>query len=320
LPIETVIGGPAVVQLDGGADPAGPLWCEDPFAAEGERYLMRRPRDGMRRPVDRLVVVVDGSASLAKHAGWLRPMFADSGVEMLIADDGVLRREAVRGYEFTGGRDNEPALREAISLAKEGENGAVVWVHGPQAAELASSESMLQMLERGSRRPKIYEVELVAGPNRMVEALSKADTLERGLTMTDPRTELPGFLKNLTAGGAEPGWEWRRTADVTAVEGTKVWDHLARLWAVERSESDDPERGKIAAAYQLVTPVSGAVVLETMEQFEAAGLTPVDVAATPSLPTVPEPSTSLLLLIGGVMALARRRRVSGAADVRTPGF
>jgi hypothetical protein len=54
--------------------------------------------------------------------------------------------------------------------------------------------------------------------------------------------------------------------------------------------------------------VSGAVVLETMEQFERHGLTPVDAVAAPQIPGVPEPSTALLMMIAGVASLMRRRR------------
>jgi hypothetical protein len=120
---------------------------------------------------------------------------------------------------------------------------------------------------------------------------------------------LDGFLGGLLKGGPEVQAEWRRVANSEELEGKKVWNHLARIWAIEQSESDDAERAKIAAKYQLVTPVSGAVVLETMEQFKKHGLTPVDADAAPSIPSVPEPSTSLLVLIGASAALLRRRRV-----------
>ena len=54
----------------------------------------------------------------------------------------------------------------------------------------------------------------------------------------------------------------------------------------------------LAARYQLVTPVSGAVVLETREQYEEAGLRPVEPG---SVPTIPEPEIVLLLLVAGAL-------------------
>ena len=47
-------------------------------------------------------------------------------------------------------------------------------------------------------------------------------------------------------------------------------------------------RAELAARYQLVTPFSGAVVLETQQQYADHGLTPADGDATPKVPSVPE--------------------------------
>ena len=64
---------------------------------------------------------------------------------------------------------------------------------------------------------------------------------------------------------------------------------------------------KLAAQFQLVTPVSGAVVLETRQQFAAAGLTPVDPSSTP---VVPEPATVALILGGvAIVFVVVRKRV-----------
>lgn len=87
--------------------------------------------------------------------------------------------------------------------------------------------------------------------------------------------------------------------------------HLTRLWAaaeVERLQAmaDQPSLDqaiKLALQMQLVTPVSGAVVLETAQQYARHGLSPVDPESTPQ---VPEP-TAALLLGGGVCWLLNRR-------------
>jgi hypothetical protein len=78
--------------------------------------------------------------------------------------------------------------------------------------------------------------------------------------------------------------------------------HLAKLWALERiaalssshREADLANAMRLAVDYQLVTPVSGAVVLENARQYQEAGLQPVDPA---TVPTIPEPEEWMLIVI-----------------------
>jgi hypothetical protein len=49
----------------------------------------------------------------------------------------------------------------------------------------------------------------------------------------------------------------------------------------------------LPAAYQLVTPVSGAVVLETRRQYDESKLKPAD---PDSVPDLPEPAVWIMLL------------------------
>ena len=57
-----------------------------------------------------------------------------------------------------------------------------------------------------------------------------------------------------------------------------------------------------------MTPVSGAVVLESASDYKRFGLQQVDGSTTPSVPGLPEPSTALLSLLACLM-LCRRRRI-----------
>ncbi len=78
--------------------------------------------------------------------------------------------------------------------------------------------------------------------------------------------------------------------------------HLARLWAHDETErllSADKTKNmeaaiQLAAHYQIVTQITGAVVLETKQQFKDAGLEPVEPG---SVPTIPEPEFWALLVV-----------------------
>ena len=56
----------------------------------------------------------------------------------------------------------------------------------------------------------------------------------------------------------------------------------------------------LAARYQLVTPVTGAVVLETEQQYRENGLKPVDAG---TVPTIPEPEMVVLLIVAGAFLI-----------------
>jgi hypothetical protein len=82
----------------------------------------------------------------------------------------------------------------------------------------------------------------------------------------------------------------------------KTSDHLVRLWANDRimklyysgTKEGRAQAVRIAQQYRLVTPVSGAVVLETDADYVRAGLkSPGDI----KVPTIPEPETWALIVI-----------------------
>jgi hypothetical protein len=99
----------------------------------------------------------------------------------------------------------------------------------------------------------------------------------------------------------------------------KAPDHVAKLWALgevrRMCASDAPgslaKAARFATAHHLVTPVSGAVVLESKEQYDAAGLKPVDDATASNV--TPEPASLLALAAGvGAVALGWRHRNKAA--------
>jgi len=91
-------------------------------------------------------------------------------------------------------------------------------------------------------------------------------------------------------------------------EAIETSDHLARLWANDevarilsaRDESLVQPAISLAARYQVVTPVSGAVVLETAQQYAQSDLTPVNPG---TVPTIPEPEVMVLMVVAGAFLI-----------------
>ena len=293
---------------------------EDP---QQPRVVARLVEGQMPRP-RHLVVVLDGSGAVEPyrtdlsaavdrlHAAWPE-------MEILLASDtvpgGIDRwqgqgtdgargtsasgaRQWLASRSFVGGQDSAPALREAIERARSKLGSAVLWVGGRQPVPFPSEEALREIMEDGPL-PPIFALPLEPGAQRLWDAFE-----------IQPRTVLPRYGTLLDDLMALPGLDAKRRVFqlrfepqslASPVEGLEVSDHLERL-SVARTvdqllrRSDDPasreQALQLAVERQLVTPVSGAVVLETAEQYDAHDLQPVDKG---SVPTIPEPEIWALL-------------------------
>ena len=214
----------------------------------------------------------------------------------------------LEGTTFEGGANNIPALSRAWDIAAENPNSAIVWICSPQPLLLTPLEELRQRIER---RPSshhgtlLYIAQAGNGPNRVIENLDGFRGFEVIPRMGSVGRNLESLFARLT-GRARP-LELVRTSERAAqtantATARETSAHLARLWAndeVERLITDQGQGRRedavqMAARYQLVTPVSGAVVLETQEQYRQAGLQPV---AAGTVPTIPEPETVLLIAV-----------------------
>ncbi len=234
-------------------------------------------------------LVLDGSASMQPYradvAAALRAWKPSGPVTVLLADDQVRNlgdnlEEAAKAWEaapLVGGQDAVPALLQA-------KDGEVLWVHGPQPVLLADLAPLRE------RAHDILSLAVTPGPNRVLDDLGCVEAVRTGPLREDlpPRT-----WQQLALGRSQ-----------TAGELAKV-DDLSRLWAAQECAHGGPDALKLAVAYHLVTPVSGAVVLESEEQERRAGLRPGEFD---EIPVVPEPSVVVLLTALGVFAGVWRLR------------
>ena len=305
---------------------------------ESNRMIRQIITESEAATPERLVFVVDGSRAMQEHFPAIAETFENlpAGIDfaVIVANDQLAssalrvekaspeacRRVAadLRRVNATGGQDNVPALVRAWDLASESPQGVIVWIHGPQPILLDNAEQLKQRFERRPQSPLLHEIQTHAGPNRITEKLDGIAAVK-----SVPRLEgLDGDLKRLIAswGGSRKGLALMRerlNADmpVASRQGKQTSLHLARLWALDEilrlvAARKFEQAQQLAGRYQLVTPISGAVVLETQAQYQTAGLKPVDAQ---SVPAVPEPSTWVLLVLGlalGAGQALRRRKAN----------
>jgi hypothetical protein len=285
-----------------------------------------------------LMLVVDGSARLADRSADLIAALDAVGpttrVGAIIASEPIRQiapapwseaqkksvLKLLRSTAFYGGQDNAPALADALQTLEAEPNGTLLWIHGPQPVSFRGSAARLeQATARLSRLPTVVLYGVEPGPNEVLPDAPWAWGA-RSLPQTGVlRSDLASFFGR--ASGETPSLAIRRTQAPTTEGLAKGSDHVARLWARDRVIElmrTNPAANRaaavaLAAGYQLVTPVSGAVVLESRQQFDANRLTP---ASQLTVPTVPEPHEWALALIACAalawLVVGNRRRLSAA--------
>ena len=320
------------IQLPGLKEPPPVVWTEDPFASPETRFLVREPGSAPQNEAAGLILVVDTSACMEPHREQIAAALdqapprlrtvvlteeTKAGFRELPAKDAAGHLRASR---FMGGMDGAPALHHACEIAARREEKTIVlWLHGAQPLAFASTTPLLdQFLERSPRVPEIRSVQLVAGRDVLLEHLYQQANVTASRFDLSRSATAAGSLWSL-AGAHQPAGCYSHQASAPDATATRVWSHLARYAAFEKvladfkgSHRSENDLAAHAARYQIVTPVSSAVVLETKQQYDRAGLKPVDPSTTPGIPAVPEPGSSWLVMIALALAtFARRRRTAG---------
>ncbi len=308
------------------------VWTSDPFAVESERILVREhlpvPEPANLEP---MMFVVDTSEAIRPHRDELVEallgfpedlrfglvLASDEPVTVLEfgLHDATARAEAAQRIakeRFLGGIDNAEALRQALRQPAQ-----VVWIHGPQPVATGNGKpNLMKMIANDHCRSSgIHSISVKPGTNYLLSALTEQPILKSDQRVWKLDEDLERLVQTLAQRKTDAR-RWSRQADVSNLppEAKGVDDILARYWAFEETLSRfqiGAPSADFAAEYQLVTPFSGAVVLETAEQFEQHGLTPVDADLAPDTPSVPEPETYLLLLIVALAAGYQWWRMQG---------
>ncbi|CAN5723198.1 hypothetical protein BH11PSE6_BH11PSE6_03240 [soil metagenome] len=203
--------------------------------------------------------------------------------------------EAIAATVFRGGQDNSPALAAALA-ALPVSNAQLLWVHGPQPVTVAGAQQQIeQQIERSPTLPALVRYQAEPGRAFTIDGARWFDTARLVSPSGDPQFDLTRTLSAMV--GAAPSWTVKREeAPGAAVTGSA---NIVRLWAADRIAAESGATGKqrdsaigLAHRLNLITPVSGAVVLETDQDYKNNGL---PVPSAEDVPTVPEPGEWALL-------------------------
>jgi hypothetical protein len=263
-----------------------PIWSKDPFQSGNfmiqQNYEARRPKH-----LYRLVLVVDTSAAtpelIDELIAALESIPAGLDFKLVVADaggnshdfiaSGVKQASAfLSNATLGGGADNVPALLKACDLATEKPgNNAIIWVHGPQPVQLQTAKELRWRWITGGYGPLLYSLQTRSGSDQILKTLDGIDEV-KSVARTDKfGVDFKRLLQRVT--GQMTTIEWVRISKKVdslpyAKEGIQTSDQLARLWANDevtrilaaKDESLNDAATMLAARYQLVTPVTGAVV------------------------------------------------------------
>ncbi|KQV53995.1 VIT domain-containing protein [Duganella sp. Root336D2] len=302
--------------------PAALAWSPDQISNDG-KIVVQKFSETAAMPPQRVAVVIDGSLSMQQRKRQLleglASLPANSEMAVVFADDekpalflhnsanSLLTRQYLAQLEFKGGRDNSEALGAAWDWAAMSSRGAIVWIHGAQPLASQSAEALRQRFERRASQVALYDLALERGPNEIAQQLKGVSAVPGFGNVGD---DLRKLLAQWQPGATQTVLSRERRSGSGMPLSSRSSQHLVRLWAANEvtAMSADPGRSgaavTLATRYQLVTAVSGAVVLETREQYKDAGLEPVPPG---SVPTIPEPETWAMIMVAALMLAWHRR-------------
>lgn len=310
--------------------PLDTMWSKDDKRKD-DHIIVQSIREQALPAPRRVAVVIDNSSSLRA----LRTRLADviaavpgtPELAIVVADDAepqlfvhnIRNSQATRVFlnniVFEGGRDNSAALLKAWQWLSSTPNGRMIWVHGPQPEAGLELDNMVGDLRRQPSTIRLLDLEAARGPNHIATKLDGAlgiDTVARNGAAHD---DLKRVLDQWQPGARQAVVTRERVPARAMSNDSLTSPHLTRLWAaaqvdaLAQTSAMREQAVALATTYQLVTPVSGAVVLETKEQYDAAGLEPVKPG---TVPTIPEPETWAMIFIALGMLWMQRHRLRRA--------
>lgn len=290
------------------------------WAKNGDGFITQEVKEISGVKPASYVLVVDTSAGMKsekeKLVSSIQNLPAESDVSLVLTSGNALNKgfsypntisgkpsdigDKIKLANFDGGTDNLPALTKAWDLASEKPNSVIVWIHSPQSFKLSNSNELTQRMVRRSNETTIYNLTTSSGFDTVEKDLENLSNLQVVPRFGDLQNDFERLVSRLNQSKRSFSYNRVNTAKVDGKSSKETSKHLVCLWANDEvyrilgMENDDKKAIELAVKNQIVTPVSGAVVLETKAQYDQFGLRQAD---KNSVPTIPEPETYLLIAV-----------------------
>jgi hypothetical protein len=215
--------------------------------------------------------------------------------------------DALRRVKFQGADEQAGNISSALELCSGSENGAVLWLHGNLPVEISDLTALEQQFRRRSSgengSARLFSIQAIPGPNRLEERLPQITRRQPfyGVPLEERLSRLFSDLLFLNLSKNETVFSLCGPEQITAPESSP---HIARLAFADETRvklNESPDEASMenyvtgAVKMRIVTPATGAVVLENAEQFEQNDLDPA--SDLESIPTIPEPEEWALAII-----------------------
>jgi len=266
-----------------------PVAIKDPF---DQSYIVQQYVPTVAKRPDHLVVVVDSSETVAEYkdviAKQLAKIPSSVPTSLIVASD--LYKEdlkfkslkdgiaEMKKIEFNGGQENLGAVIQGAELAGETEGGAVLWIHGPQPA----LDKELYIVEPYLVKPNFFDLSIedsVTDSNEFFKNHQEIGPFTSVARNSTFEKDLSRFLSRWQTDGVDYTLTYAKTFQKPAVinESVYVQDEISRLYVAQKvreliSTGKDYEAANLATTYQIVSPVTSAVVLENARDYARFGL------------------------------------------------
>jgi hypothetical protein len=256
------------------------------FAGTGNRLIRTKLKHIPPASPKLVVVVLDCGPSLKDESSAILKklmeveksvpcsvIFADQSTPRTLTPEQAMKK--LSAIPFIGGHDNTRALVRACTLAASTAGSRVIWVHGSQPGY----DDNIYPLPPHLTPPAIYDISLdgsVDAGNRLLR-----NHRELGATILVPRQdELTKDIFALAVPSSRPTEQLTFVYDGTLTSKTNAaYNHEADcLAAFEQCQNllanhKIPEAIALASSKTIVTPVTGAAVLERDSDYSSHGLT-----------------------------------------------